>query len=989
MWFSADWIGLHLGRAERRRVAILASGNTAPADGADSTDLEEMARLIHRYRHEARLSIESFGGHIVGQSGTSLMACWGFPSAGEDHLRRALHAALQIAALGGPDLQVGCGVDTGLVVADRSQGEARGVNLTGPALRKAERLQAAAEPGTVVVSDAVQLLVGRSFELRPLASSATSGIWRVINPRRAWRRAPAVACGVVGHVTERQSLDEIWLQVVDGHPQCVSILGEAGIGKSRLLRYLEQKVASAGGTWIEIGCLPETSRAPLQALRQAMDALPEVPAAGLAKYLAALGEPDRNLLQLFLRRAGALAGCRLEAEGSRQDRLFALIRDWIAAQASIGPIALVFEDLHWADPATIDFVTDIGERLASMGPICLASTSRGPEPLKIRTAAQHTELRPGRLTTNEIQQLLACSPSGSTLTTAAREQIAIRSEGIPLFAEELARLCANAQGDEDGIDLLLEPGPLNVVLSARLDALGELKTLAQAAAVIGRQFDVPLIALALQMDRKQLTDSLQKLVTSGFLETMPGRRSADVFRFSHALLRDAAYASVLKARRRELHQRVADILAEDPVAEQWPEIVAEHYTAAGNSNGAFTWWHKAGLRAAEISATRAAVDHLNRALTVRTHYPEAGSDQEEIEILRLLGIQLAALKGNGAPEVVETLQRCLELSRQIGGPPGDFDAHFDTLWALHSCYLVRGEITRALEIGDRLTASADQGGQEERRLRAHRMQGLAKLLGGDIEEAFGHYRLVLELYDVRRHAELRFQHASDQGALAHAHLAWGEAIAGRLGSSSRNAQAALVLSSRLQHPHTSAHVLCILATRAQTLGERQAASALAFAGKTLGERHEFPYWSAWADIVLGWTKGNREEQGIALIESAIGAYRRTGASQALPYALLLLAESALACNQAGRALSASEEGWAIAEQNSLMLYASELMRVRALATLRLGINTSHAMELAARAESLAASQGAATFRARAAEFRAHPAPQAPDTPAMRRKSEAG
>jgi len=970
--FSTDWIGQHLGSADRRRVTILAFG-IAELARADGCYLGETAGAFGRLRHEARLSIEGCGGRIVGQSGTSVMACWGFPQAVEESVRLALSAALQIAALSGPQMQLACALDTGLVVAGPSTRGTQGANLVGPVLRAVQRLQAVAEPGWVVVSDAVRLLAEKSFELQPLRQSVTADCWRVIRARRGWRRASAAASGIVGHVSERQALDEIWLGVVEWRPQCVSIQGEAGIGKSRLLRYLEQKVTSARGTWIEVGCLPETSRAPLHALRQALCALTESPTAGLAGLMASLSEPDRKLLQLFLRRTDKPAQSQPETEGSRQGRLFAIILDWLAAQASSRPIALVFEDLHWADPATLDFVAMAGKRLAGMGPVCLVWTSREMEPRGIRTAAQRTRLSPGRLTRNEIQQLLAGAACGSALSRTAREQIAIRSEGIPLFAEELARLCASAQDDQDGMDLLLEPGPLNAVLSARLDALGALKALAQAAAVIGRQFDASTLALVLQMDRKRICESLENLVTGGFLEPISARRGTDLFRFSHALLRDAAYASVLKSRRRALHQRIADILVEDSMhaAEQSPEIVAEHYAAAGNGKGAFAWWHKAGMRAAEISATRAAVDHLNQALAIRARDPEAGSPQEEIEILRLLGIQLAALKGNGAPEVVATLQRCLELSRQVAGPAGDFDA----LWALHSCYLVRGEVTRALEIGEGLTVSADQGGTEEQRLRAHRMQGLAKLLGGRLEEAFGHYRLVLQLYDVCRHAELRFQHASDQGALAHAHLAWGEAIANRLDSSSCNADAALKLASRLQHPHTSAHVLCVLAARAQTLGERQAASALAFAAKTLGERYEFPYWSAWADIVLGWTENGREAGGIDLIESAIGAYRRTGATQALPYALLLLAESALACNQPQRALSATEEGFQLAQRNGLALYASELLRVRALAAMRLGFDDCQVINLAAQAEILAASQGADTFRSRAAGFRAHPAPQ--------------
>ncbi len=507
-----------------------------------------------------------------------------------------------------------------------------------------------------------------------------------------------------------------------------------------------------------------------------------------------------------------------------------------------------------------------------------------------------------------------------------------------------------------------------------------MKPLAQAAAVIGREFDPGILALVLQMEQTRLNASLDELIISGVLEPAPGAHARRTLRFTHVLLRDAAYASVLEARRRELHRRIADVLTQDShVAEQAPEIIAGHFSAAGDPKGAFTWWYRAGVRAAELSSTRAAVHHLSQALAARRANPDAGSPGHEVDILRLLGIQFAALKGNGAPEAVSTLERCLILSREVLGPEGDFDA----LWALHSCHLVRGEIGRALYMGDKLTASADRSGTVERRLRAHRMQGLAKLLGGLLEEAFAHYRIVLDLYDEDRHAALRLRHGSDQGAVALAQLAWGEAIAGRLESSRRHADAALARSSRLQHPHTSAHVMCVLAARAQTLGEQQTASALAFAGRTLGERHEFPYWIAWADIILGWTGGGRMADGAAgtdieRIERAIAAYRRTGALQAVPYALLLVADKALACDRPQRALEAAADGWQIARQQGLMLYASELLRVRALAEMKLGSDPAHIANLIDRAVHLAASQGAETFSSRAAGFRIHPAPQCLD-----------
>ncbi len=966
--FSAHWIGQQLGFADRRSVIVLTCGlvqqsaSEASHAGPTTADFSLSRRIVADH-----------GGHIVGYSDCRITACWGFPHSGEDDARRAVRSAVRMIEANAGSAPISCALGTGVAIASGEQL----IELASSGFETTERLLTAGGPASVVVSDEVRTLIDRFFDLQPIAIMDCLA-WRVAGSEAA--RSGADRAALIGHAAERQTLDELWLRVVDGQPQCVSISGEAGIGKSRLLRCLELKVKAAGGVWLECNCLPEGRRVPLLPLRQAMQRLLYDDSAGLSRFIDELVCADRNLIRSFLEHRAELAAGELKHSPS--ERILTLIPDWIGTLAWQGPVCLAFEDIHWADRSTLDFLAKATERLAAIGAVCLAWTSRdaGVRGFRAPPRMQQTTIRLDKLTAGQIQQLLACYPCGSALSSEERKQIASRSEGIPLFALELARLFAGPQVGKDDLDLLLRPGPLNAILSARLDSLRDLRPLAQAAAVIGRQFDPGILALVLQMEPSRICASLDELVASGILEPAPAARSRDALRFTHALLRDAAYASVLEARRRELHNRIADVLTQDAhMAEQEPEIIAEHCTAAGDSERAFTWWYRAGVRAAELSSTRAAVHHLSQALVARRAHPKAGSPMEEVEVLRLLGIQLAALKGNGAPEAVSTLERCLTLSREVFAPEGDFDA----LWALHSCHLVRGEIGRALHIGDKLTASADRSGIAERRLRAYRMQGLAKLVGGMLEDAFEHYRIVLELYDEHRHAALRLKHASDQGAVALAHLSWGEAIAGRLESSCRHADAALALSSRLQHPHTSAHVLCVLAARAQTMGELQAASALAFAGKTLGERHEFPYWSAWADIILGWARGDSMacgvgETGLDLIEAAIAAYRRTGAIQAVPYALLLVAEKALACERPQRAFEAAMQGWQIAQHQGLMLYASELLRVRAVAEMKLGADPSCVAKLVNRALDLAASQGAGTFSSRAAGFRIHPAPQCLD-----------
>jgi tetratricopeptide (TPR) repeat protein len=595
----------------------------------------------------------------------------------------------------------------------------------------------------------------------------------------------------------------------------------------------------------------------------------------------------------------------------------------LAVRAADAPLLLTFEDLEWSDPATMALIGNLARRVPVLGRICVACTWRqGYAPIAI--APPHLTLELQRLPRAGVLSLLARSPSGGCLSDHDRRQIAELSEGVPLLAVELARLCSSGHGLGNGDALLESLGP---VLLPRLDALRSLKPLARAAALLGRRLEARTLAAVLEMDEAGLLPKLDALVELGFLRPAGGK--ARGYRLAQPLIGKVAYASLLKSRRRRLHQRAGEVLGSDPAtAERRPDSVARHFAKAGDFAAAFTWWRKAGERAARASAVRKSVEYFREALNCRIEDAHAGSEEEEAEVSRLLAVQLVALKGNGAPEVVSALQHSIDLS-----PCGKQDP-FDALWALHASYLVRGEIVRALQIGEDLMHCAGPGAPEHKRIRVHRVQGLANLLAGCLPEAFAHYRLALGLYDEARHSYLRFHYASDQGAISYAQIAWGEAIAAEYERSATHARMALDLSSRLRHPHTSAHVACVLGARAHALGDRTTAAAMAYAGRTLGERYEFPYWISWADLLLGWVEGERGSgAGADRIERALEAYQRTGACQALPFGQLLLAETLLAAGQPEAARAAALHGVQLAQHYGLRLYLTELLRVEAKARL--------------------------------------------------------
>ncbi len=506
------------------------------------------------------------------------------------------------------------------------------------------------------------------------------------------------------------------------------------------------------------------------------------------------------------------------------------------------------------------------------------------------------------------------------------------------------------------------PAGLALGLAEQLAALGPLACLVQAASLLGREIDTEVLAQLLEMDATRLADPLRQLVGFGVLSSTNRSgatlRRHEHYQFKDGNMRDFAYAQLSDPVRRRMHARIGQILAQrGSSANGSPtDLLVWHFEIAGDYANAFRWRRVAAERAIAATDIHSAIDHLQRALSYHT----AVGPEEQIGVLRLLGPLQGQLHGSGSPQVASTYARCIALA---SGLQGKRDATtFDVLWGLQAFQLVNGAICAARETGRHLVDVAQAGNQEAQLLLADRMQGLASLLAGDIPAALDCFARVAILYDRDRHAHLRFCYASDQGAVALAHQSWAEAIAGDAGRSEATSIAALDLAARLDHAHTSAHVACVLAARSQTLGDRETSAPLAIAGRTLAARHKFPYWLAWADIILGWHQGGRlPAEGAARIDRAIEAYRTTGAGQALPYAFLLRAQLALVANDQFAAIKAAQAGRKLSQSQGLNLYAAELLRIEAEARMP----HTAARRLIGEAVRIARAQGAGLFERRA------------------------
>jgi tetratricopeptide (TPR) repeat protein len=909
-------------------------------------------------------------------------------------------------------------VDAGIVIVSHKTGQSNIGDLVGRVLGDASTLRTHSNNQTVVVSDAVRIMAADAFIFAPLEPTTPADrfgsqlirppTWSVTACKPSLQLRDRRAPRLIGNTHQRAVLERALMTVQAGGRQVMIITGEAGIGKSALFRHFRAQVAASKTKWIEATCRPEHAHATLQPIRELLrHALPKADMNWLtgatqapppaAPVLAELEPPDRQLLSRFFN--ADVLGTRPASSGTapftadptanrpdwpsnRQFRLVNLLIAIIGHVASAKSTVLAIEDLHWADGETLKFLRLLVERSARWPKFGLVLVARRRDDLPHRVTQGATMVIVERLSDSDIVELLM---PARQLAPDILRLIARRSEGVPLFAEQLAALYADTATPQKASAILASPTSLNLILAARLDALGTDKSLAQSAAVLGRDFDLAVLASMMSTAPAELRTGIAALVASGLVTPVTDRPHVS-HRFSHALVRDAAYASLLKQRRRQLHVQAANTITQDfpALARANPEAIALHYSEAGVNTTAAQWWRLAAEGALSLSQLTVAVTHLQRGLTLLAgpaDTPDCADQRqrdEELAIRRLLGPCLTMLAGNGADAVIANYRRCLQLTAGSASTP------FEILWGLHGCHSVRGELADALEIGERAivvaeasTATRDDIDRttgdrantgDEQCLLAHRMQGLTRLQAGDIAQAISHYREVKRRYQPERHETMRFRFASDQGVLAQAHWAWAEAVAGNLATSDQLADQALARADDLQHPHSSAHVVAVLAARAQTLGQRVIAAPLALAARNLAQAHGFTYWSAWSEIILGWHEAALSpENSLIRIERAIQDYRRTGAGQALPYAMLLKAEVALDAGLWELAIHTTTNGLKLARDGRIGLYIGELLRVRALALVQGPAPAIDEAQLAlADAMAISLQQGTLFFAMRAA-----------------------
>ena len=973
------------GTAERRQVTVLLCAPIHP-DG-EPLDPEEMLDGMREMHGAMSRVIERFEGYPGPPRDFGWPAYFGYPRAHEDDACRAVRAALRIVqearavcpATGAVIAAMRVGLHTGPMIMARSGSDSLAL---GDTPNIAALIQGLAPPGGVLLSQATWRLVEGFFDGEelsnplPLGARPTS-LYRVITDRGAHSRfeAAGALAPLVARERELGLLLEHWERAREGAGQAVVLSGEAGIGKSRLVWELKGEIAAQAGEWLEGYATPENRNSALHPVRQILHQMlgtdrETEPAARLKRLedrlaeLGLTGPEHAPLLAHLLALAAAdprTASTTSSSPMAQRRRLLETVVSLVLAAADRRPLAIVLEDLHWTDPSTLELLDLLIQHLSS-APVLLLLTTRPELQPAWEALSSLTRLTLGPLTRAQARLLVEKLTAGRAIDPQWTEQIVARTDGVPLFVEELTRMVQES-GMAGGGSL---PSSLEGWLSARLDRLDAARELAQIASAIGRELSWELLREVAQWEEQALTRGLERLMEAEILQRC-GLQPKSRYRFKHALLRDAAYASLLRTDRQRLHQQIARILENrlTDLAGDQPELVAHHYTEAGLPEAASLWWQRAGEQAMRSSAFREAVEHLERSLaTLRAQPPSPERDTRELSIQVAYGTAAATLRSYAMPEVKQAFSRAWSLCSRDGPTP----VAFAVLRGLFLHALIGGDMASARETTLRTLAAARNEGDPNLLVTAHQEAGFVRLLRGDLAAALAHLEEALAHGEpVVSPPNLLEPGVGIPALNALAHLSWVLWLLGHPEQALCRAREAADLAQKLTVPHlTLCFVDYSLAELDSFRREPAEVERRAEALVPMAADQGFRMFEAMGRFLLAWARNEQGEAGetMAQMRQALNARQELGAHACLPNHYALLAGTYLRADRIVEGLATLKEGLSL--QGDQRIMEAELHRLKAELLRRHGVSDLEVEGHLEKALDVARRQGARSLELRAA-----------------------
>ena len=946
---------------ERRHVTVLSCRLAGAATLATKAEPEDFGNTVRSFQGICTSVVTEWGGTITHFVGHEILALFGYPTGHEDDAERAVQAALELVARvpellssSGEPLQVQSAIGTGLVLINDNR------TAIGEAIIVAGQLRTITPPNSVTVSARTRKLLGNMFVCGNPQQYKVEGIsepvtcYRVTGTRTVQSRfdpkSSEKLTQFVGRAYELQHLSTVWEAAKSGKGQVVLLCGEAGIGKSRICKAWSDSIAPEPHITLRLQCSPYHVNSPFHPVIKQLehaagferDDSPELKLQKLKKLLSQAGAATLADTALFatllsIPTGGVFSSPNL-APHRQRDLTISALRRQLLGLALTRPVILKVADVHWADSSTLELLDRCiaSVKTAHVVVVCTFRPEFFPQWLN---EPHVTMVHLDRLSRTQTEVMISDLSGGKELPYGVVERIITKADGIPLFVEELTKAvlesglldvadhhCAMSSSSASGII----PATLQGSLTARLDKLGFSKEIAQIAAVIGREFSYHLLAAVASSDEHSLQAALSQLAACQLI-VMRGEPPTSTHIFKHALVQDAAYATMVRSKRQELHSRIANALVVGcpETVETQPELVAHHFAEAGLPERAIEYLQKAGRRAIERSANAEAIGQLTRARELLQSLPTGVErTRAALGLEVMLAQPMIAGRGYAATETRETLLRAKTLIDDLTDP----SQKFAVLYGIWACLYVAGEVSKQLDAATEFLAEAEQQSDTGILCIAHRILGTAYLTTGKFARGLHHLERAQTLYASEHHLHYRHQYGQDIGAAALCYLSWALWHLGYVDQASAVAAQAMKHAEELAHPHTLVYTICH-ARGFMDLFRQHHEDIQSYGGlvTSLCTENRFSHWINCGRVLEGWAEvcqGN-VDQGIAVLRAGMAAWQKAGARLWLPIFLTLEAE---ACAKSGRgqaALEAIEKALAVSEDTGECWAVPEILRAKA------------------------------------------------------------
>src|SRR6266508_4001850 len=958
-----------LSEPERRQLTVLFCDLVGSTALAVKLDPEDRREVVRGYQSSCAAVVTQMGGHVARFMGDGLLVYFGYPQAHEDDAERAVRAGLNLVAKvaqlllpTGEPLQVRVGIATGVVIVGDTVGKesAQEQVVVGETPNLAARLQSMSAPNTKVIAASTLRLLGDMFVCEQLGPFEIKGLsepvmaWRVLGVRVTESRFAAIhptnLTRFVGRQNELHQLYGLWKRIKAGKGQIALLCGEAGIGKSRISKTLLVRIIDDAHVTIRLQCSPYHTNSPFYPIIsqhehaahfQPLDP-PEVKLEKLEALLSQIGSEivaDAPLYAALLSIPTDGRYPALELTPRRQkDLMIEALARQVMTLARTKPVLFVIEDAHWIDPSTLE-ATNRFIGAVKTAPVLLLITFR-PEFFPPWLDQPHvTMIHIDRLGRDKASAMIRDLAGGKELPAEVLEQIINKTDGVPLFIEELTKMVLESGLLRDAGDRYITVGPLPHLaipttlhdsLMARLDRLSPIKEVAQIGAAIGREFTYRLLAAVAPISGIALQSALAQLTHAGLIFSR-GEPPDSSYIFKHVLLQDAAYASLLRGRRQALHRRIADALEDQfaELAETQPQLMAHHLAQAGRTELAINYLRKAGQRANESSANAEAIGHLKLALELLQSLPDGPEHRRKaLELHVMLAQAKIAGRGYAAPETREVLLRAKALTDDATEVP----QKCSILYGIWASYYVAGEVAMQQKAALEFLAEAERHGETDSICLSHRTLGTTYVQMGEFAAGRRHLERARELYDPEQHSQSKYFYGQDIGATALSYLCWALWHLGYVDQAAAVAVEAKTRAEASSHPFTLAYTICH-ARGMMDIFRRCPQDVRSYANTVISicTEHDFPFWAAGGRILDGWAVAcqGKVVEGIEKLDEGLAAWRKTGARLWLPIFLALKAEAHAKVGRSDIALSIIEEALAISDETGERWAVAEMLRIKA------------------------------------------------------------